>query len=267
MPRKPRLSSGTGIYHVMMRGINHQNIFEDREDHARMLMYMQQLLEQYDEQGNRLPPLCTIYAYCLMSNHIHILLKVHGKEIGDTIKPLAVSYALYFNRKYARSGHLFQDRFKSEPVNDINYFVTLLRYIHQNPLKAGIVPHVADYEWSSWKEYIGEVPPPLCLCATHTVCNRISLEELKGLVETPLADGLQCLDVQEQVRITIGDKDVRQFLLQQYDIAEPLRVQTLDKEQRNQILLSLLGLGAGLRQLSRLTGVTYGIINKLNQRR
>ena len=143
MPRKPRQISGTGIYHVMLRGINRQNIFEDLEDHAQMLMYMQQLIEQYDELGNRLPPLCTIYAYCLMSNHVHILLKVHEKEIGDTIKPLAVSYALYFNRKYSRTGHFFQDRFKSEPVNDITYFVTLLRYIHQNPLKAGIVQHVA----------------------------------------------------------------------------------------------------------------------------
>lgn len=267
MPRQPRQTSETGIYHVMMRGINRQNIFEDLEDHARMLMYMQQLLEQYDEHGNRLPPLCTIYAYCLMSNHVHILLKVHEKEIGDTIKPLAVSYALYFNRKYSRSGHFFQDRFKSEPVNDITYFVTLLRYIHQNPLKAGIVQHVADYEWSSWKEYMGEVPPPLCFCATKTVCNRISMDELKNLVEEPLADGLQCLDVQEQVKITIGDQDIRQFLLQQYNIAEPLKVQTLDKDLRREIILACLDLGAGFRQLSRLTGVPYGVIHRISERR
>ena len=267
MPRKPRLYSGTGIYHVMLRGINRQNIFEDLEDHASMLMYMQQLIEQYDELGNRLPPLCTIYAYCLMSNHVHILLKVHEKEIGDTIKPLAVSYALYFNRKYSRTGHFFQDRFKSEPVNDITYFVTLLRYIHQNPLKAGIVQHVADYEWSSWKEYIGEVPTPLCLCATRAVCNRIPLEELRDLVETPLADELQCLDVQENVRITIGDQDVRQFLLQEYDIAEPLRVQAFEKELRREIVLACLEQGAGFRQLSRLTGVPYGVIHRIFDRK
>ena len=132
MPRQPRTASGTGIYHVMLRGINRQDIFEETEDYVRMLSCMQQMLEQYDDQGNRLPPLCTFYAYCLMSNHVHLLLMVNQEDIGSTIKHLAVMYAIYYNQKYSRSGHVFQDRFKSEPVNDMAYFVTLLRYIHQN---------------------------------------------------------------------------------------------------------------------------------------
>ena len=87
------------------------------------------------------------------------------EDIGSTIKHLAVMYAMYYNQKYSRSGHLFQDRFKSEPVNDMAYFVTLLRYIHQNPTKtkAGMVSKVGDYDWSSWKEYTGEVPGALGL--------------------------------------------------------------------------------------------------------
>ena len=132
MPRQARTASGTGIYHVMLRGINRQDIFEETEDYVRMLSCMQQMLEQYDDQGNRLPPLCTFYAYCLMSNHVHLLLRVNQEDIGSTIKHLAVMYAIYYNQKYSRSGHVFQDRFKSEPVNDMAYFVTLLRYIHQN---------------------------------------------------------------------------------------------------------------------------------------
>ena len=132
MPRQARKESGTGIYHVMLRGINRQDIFEETEDYVRMLSCMQQMLEQYDDQGNRLPPLCTFYAYCLMSNHVHLLLRVNQEDIGSTIKHLAVMYAIYYNQKYSRFGHVFQDRFKSEPVNDMAYFVTLLRYIHQN---------------------------------------------------------------------------------------------------------------------------------------
>ena len=93
------------------------------------------------------------------------------------------------------------------------------------------------------------------------------MDELKDLVETPLADGLQCLDVQEQVRISIGNQDIRQFLLQQYDIAEPLRVQTFDKELRRMIVLACLDLGAGFRQLSRLTGVPYGVIHRIFDRK
>lgn len=93
------------------------------------------------------------------------------------------------------------------------------------------------------------------------------MDELKDLVEEPLADGLQCLDVQEQVRITIGDKDVCQFLLQQYDIPDPLKVQALDKDLRREIILACLDLGAGYRQLSRLTGVPYGVIYRISERR
>ena len=268
MPRQARKESGTGIYHVMLRGINRQDIFEDAEDYMRMLRCMQQMLEQYDDQGNRLPPLCTFYAYCLMSNHVHLLLRVNQEDIGSTIKHLAVMYAMYYNQKYSRSGHLFQDRFKSEPVNDMAYFVTLLRYIHQNPTKtkAGMVSKVGDYDWSSWKEYTGEVPGALGLCATNAILKRMSLDELKELVEAPLDDDVQCLDLDEGVRISVGDREIRQYLLDIYGIADSIKVQEMDKEKRNEIIVCCLERGAGMRQLSRLTGVTYGVINRLRGR-
>lgn len=267
MPRRPRQYSGTGIYHVMLRGINRQDLFEDREDYTRILSCMQQMLEQYDEQGNRQPPLCTFYAYCLMSNHVHLLLRTNGETIGKTIKPLAVTYAMYYNGKYSRSGHVFQDRFKSEPVNDMAYFVTLLRYIHQNPTKAGIVDKVADYQWSSWQEYMGDVPAAACLCATNVVLKRMPFDDLRELVESPLDEDVQCLDLDERVRLTIGDREVRQHLKAMYGIADSIKVQTLEKERRNEIIISCLTLGSGLRQLPRLTGVTYGVINRLQKRK
>ena len=134
MPRQPRQTSGTDIYHVMMRGINRQDIFEDQEDYVRFLTFMQQMLEPLDDLGNHQPSLCTFYAYCLMSNHVHLLLRERTESISISLKRLTVSYAAYYNKRYQRVGHLFQDRFKSEPVNDIEYFVTLLRYVHQNPV-------------------------------------------------------------------------------------------------------------------------------------
>ena len=222
---------------------------------------MQQMLEPLDDLGYRQPPLCTFYAYCLMSNHVHLLIKTHHEDIGATIKHLAVVYAMYFNHKYSRAGHLFQDRFKSEPVNDMAYFTTLLRYIHQNPLKAGIVQNVSDYPWSSWGEYAGSVPPALSLCATNVVLKRMPFSELRELVETPLSDDVMILDIDDNPRVTIGDQEVRQYLLDHFNI------QALDKEQRNQILLALLNLGAGFRQISRITGVPYGVVHRLNSKR
>jgi REP element-mobilizing transposase RayT len=248
MPRQPRIASGTGIYHVMLRGINRQDIFEEKEDYVRMLNCLQQMLEQYDDQGNRLPPLCTFYAYCLMSNHVHLLLKVNQEDIGSTIKHLAVTYAIYYNQKYSRSGHVFQDRFKSEPVNDMAYFVTQLRYIHQNPTKAGLVSKVGDYDWSSWKEYTGELPGAACLCATNVTLKRIPLADLRELIEAPLDDDVQCLDLDETVRVTVGDREARLHLREHYGISDFIKVQTLDKEQRNKIIISCLELGTGLRQ-------------------
>lgn len=93
------------------------------------------------------------------------------------------------------------------------------------------------------------------------------LSDLQELVDAPLSDDMMILDIDDNPRVTIGDQEVRQYLIDHFQISNPLEVQTLDKEERNIIILSLLDLGAGQRQLSRITGVTYGVINKLNKRR
>ena len=153
MPRSARKESGVGIYHVMMRGINRQAIFDDEEDCHRFMDILADLPFQHDDDGNLLPiRTCAIYAWCLMMNHFHLLVMEKDWKIAEVIKSLASSYVFYYNKKNERIGHLFQERFKSEPCNDMEYFTTLLRYIHQNPVKAGIVENAADYEWSSWKQ-------------------------------------------------------------------------------------------------------------------
>lgn len=128
MPRAARKKSNSGIYHIMLRGINRQLIFEDEEDKNRFI----ETLLKYKEQCGYL-----IYAYCLMGNHIHILLKEGKEELTLVLKRIAGSYVYWYNWKYHRSGHLFQDRFKSEPVEDDAYFLTVIRYIHQNPETRG----------------------------------------------------------------------------------------------------------------------------------
>ena len=153
MPRKAREASKTGIYHVMLRGVNRQDIFECEKDFLKFLYLMQRAVFPEDENGKPMPPKLIIYAYCLMPNHVHLLVKEQDIKISDAIKSISVSYAFYFNVKYEHLGHLFQDRFRSETVNDLDYFVTLIRYIHQNPVVAGLVNQVIDYRWSSWCEY------------------------------------------------------------------------------------------------------------------
>lgn len=123
----------------MMCGINHQNIFEEHEDYYQFLNTLDMMAQSYEPDGTPLGRNYILYAYCLMSNHIHLLIREREDTIGMDIKRIASSYVYYYNHKYSRDGHLFRERFKSEMVNDMAYFLTLLRYIHQNPVKAGMV--------------------------------------------------------------------------------------------------------------------------------
>ncbi|MGI5879834.1 MAG: transposase [Syntrophomonadaceae bacterium] len=140
MPRTARKKSETGIYNIIIRGINRQNIFEDDEDRIRFL----ETLDRYKEETG-----CELYAYCLMSNHVHLLVKENDDGLSSFMKRVNGSYAYWYNWKYDHVGHLFQDRFKSEPVDDDTYFLTVIRYIHRNPLTAGMTDGL-EYAWSSY---------------------------------------------------------------------------------------------------------------------
>ena len=98
MARQLRKKSGTGIYHVMVRGINRQDIFEDEEDYLQMVSILRALSDRHDEQGLRLPPLSIFYAYCLMSNHLHLLLREQEEEVSDVVKRIGVTYATISTR-------------------------------------------------------------------------------------------------------------------------------------------------------------------------
>ena len=128
-----------------------------------------------------------------MSNHFHLLFHAKNDTVGNIVKRIASSYVYYFNRKYGRDGHLFKERFRSEPCEDWAYFVTLLRYIHQNPVKAGMVNRVSEYEFTSWHEYLGGTDF-FPLCNVNAVLGRISMDELTALVDAPLDNDVCCID-------------------------------------------------------------------------
>ena len=144
MPRQARKESGSGIYHVMLRGVNRQVIFQDDEDRIRFLTVLKHVKA---DSGFRL------HAFCLMPNHVHLLMEPAGEPLGIIFKRIGVSYAGWYNKKYDRVGHLFQDRFRSENVETDRYYMTALRYILWNPVKAGMVPAPGMYRWSSYLAY------------------------------------------------------------------------------------------------------------------
>lgn len=124
----------------MVRGVNRDAIFLDDEDHRAFL----DVLGTVKGLSG-----CAILAYCLMHNHAHLVLRTDGETIGQTMKRIGVRYAGWFNRKHQRVGHLFQDRFRSRPVEDDAYFITLVRYVWNNPVRAGLCVTPSDYLWNS----------------------------------------------------------------------------------------------------------------------
>ncbi len=130
MPRQQRSKSKSGYYHIMIRGNERKNIFLDEQDKSRFVEILNDKKKSVSFY---------LQAFCLMDNHVHLMISEGVDDIARVMKRITVSYVYYFNKKYKRIGHLFQDRFRSEVVEDDNYVLSLARYIHQNPVKAGIV--------------------------------------------------------------------------------------------------------------------------------
>ncbi|NMD42744.1 MAG: transposase [Firmicutes bacterium] len=152
MPRKNRIISSSKIYHIVSRGNEKKPIFLDTGDYNHFINILGK------KQGDKL---FAIYAYCLMPNHYHLLLNEGENRISSIMSAINTTYAIYFNKKYNRVGHLFQGRFKSEAIEDESYFLTATRYIHNNPVSANLVDDIAQYPWSSYRSYLQDGPDKL----------------------------------------------------------------------------------------------------------
>jgi len=253
MPRKPRKKSQSGIYHILMRGINRQVIFEDEDDYSCFL----QILGKYKK-----PCGYEVYAYCLMGNHIHILLKEGQEPLEKVMRRIGGSFVYRYNTKYERIGPLFQDRFKSEAIENDRYFLTVLRYIHQNPVKAGIVEKPEHYKWSSMAEYMGKlgiVDTAFALSFFGEEKEK-AREALRQFCEVENDDC--CLDL-EQIKM-LSDKEAKDLILKVCRIQNPFELQNLEKSHRNELLKELKEkYNLSIRQISRLTGINRGIVLRI----
>lgn len=248
MPRKAREKSESGIYHIMLRGINQQLIFEDEEDNRKYLEILKdcKAVSEYK-----------LFAYCLMGNHIHILLKVEKESLEQIFKRVGGKFVYWYNGKYKRAGHLFQDRFKSEPVDDDRYFLTVIRYIHQNPIKANKVKKVSEYVYSSYNEYIN--PENDQLIDMDFVLDIIDKEEFIRFNNEYNED--KCLELEESgYRVT--DEQAKKVILKLTKCHNSAEFQELDIKMRDKCLKKLKEKGLSIRQISRLTGVSFGVVRK-----
>ena len=147
LPRQKRKLGISKIYHIIARGNERKDILLDDEDKNKFI----QIIANKKRKNEYI-----LYAYCLMSNHLHLLIKEQEDNISRIMRRINTAYAYYFNKKYNRVGHVFQNRFRSEPVENDRYLISLLRYIHNNPVKAKIAHQPYQYKWSSYLLYLKE---------------------------------------------------------------------------------------------------------------
>ena len=146
MARKPRIEYPRAFFHIIVRGNNREDIFRDSADYLR---YLEKLVYFCGEGGT------TLYAYCLMPNHVHLLCEMGKVSLSKVLQRFHTWYTGYFNRRYDRVGHVFQGRYKAILCDKDAYLMELVRYIHLNPARAGLVQRPQDYMWSSHGIYMG----------------------------------------------------------------------------------------------------------------
>lgn len=238
----------------MSRGINRQVIFEDEEDYEKMLQIVKDCKEKSGFQ---------LFAYCFMENHIHLLIKVENDGIEKIFKRLGVRYVYWYNFKYGRVGHLFQDRYKSEPIEDDQYFLTVLGYIHQNPVKSGVCKKAEEYKWSSYREYCGEqgiTDVEYALKLFH----EDKEEAIKEFIQYSTKENADlCLDIEAAQSSRLSDKEAQEIIKSICRVKNASEVQKFDPEKRNQCLAAMKVRGLSIRQISRLTGISFGVVRKI----
>ena len=243
MPRTARILSETGYMHIYTRGNGKQILFEDRNDY----IYYLELLRRLSHETN-----VSICAFCLMENHTHLLIHDKNGHISQFMKILNMTYTMYFNRKYKKTGHLFDGRFKSVPIESEEYLLTVFRYVLNNPKQAKICP-TEKYLWSSYTRY----GKPESFVDTSIFQELIGdqkdydaflNEEIRFL---PELEGYPC-----------DDNWAKMIIRTELHIESGTVLQSYNLEARNDALRLLRKRGLTFRQIERLTGIPRGVIEQ-----
>lgn len=255
MARVPRVFCESRVYHVVLRGNGRKIIFQEDVDYFIFRKLMFSLARRYG---------ATIFTYCLMDNHVHILLKC--EDLSKYMHDLGSGYASIYNSRYSFEGHLFQERFFSAPVTSERYFFCALRYILHNPETAGICSW-EDYRFSNAKSFLSIRLSDSAWSLARVVGGPSALQDfLKDEDEDDAALKYEP-DIHKRHPDSEARKSVNQFLQawnEEHADKPPLTLAdfpSVDKSTRNILLKKLLGLGIPSRQLSRITGIGRYIVD------
>jgi len=256
VPRRAREKSDNGIYHIILRGNSRQEIFHDDEDFIRFI----ETLNRYKTKTNM-----KVHGWCLMNNHVHLLLEKGEEELSATMKRIGVSFVWFYNRKYETTGHLFQDRFKSEIIDSDKYLLTVIRYIHQNPVKARLVKNPVDWKWSSCPGYYGEKTLYANLLDSDLILGMFAEDRNTAIREfiefNEAVNDDKCLedDIKRRLKDEEAIEEIKKVMVG-FNLVE---IKSLPKEQRDEILSRIKKIeGITQRQAARILGISPNLIFK-----
>ena len=229
----------------MNHGVGTIAIFGDDADRRYFIKLLKEHLQAHAGKA---------HAWCLMTNHFHLLVEMPLSDLSEFMRNLTSEYAARFNQKYQRKGHLFMQRFKSEPVENEAYFITVVRYIHQNPVKAGI-SRTCEYRWSSYREYAhGERK----LCSTALVISMFGGVSWLILYHNELVDADECLSAEPRHRMSDGE--VAKLVRRAFRRLGVFSISGVMKSKRDVVIRKLLADGVPVNQLARVLGVGRAVV-------
>ena len=252
MPRKPRIEI-PGFYHIINRGVEQRAVFKENGDYKYFLEQLSNLSKNFN---------ITIHNYCLMNNHYHLLIETREENLSKFMRQLNGIYAIYFNKKYKRSGHLWQGRFKSWYVTDEAYLYTIILYIEQNPLKAKIVKNLIDYPYSSCHYFLDQ-DTPLFLKDSWIVKNYKDDKEaikvfLNSIVDTSVLQELKTAS--SLIEAPNIDKKPNEEKLTK------ILLKSKDTKERNKLIVECYAQGYSQHMMAKILGLNQATVNRVIKR-
>ena len=277
MAREARLLGTSGYMHIYSRGVNKQDIFYKARDYR---FFLETLSDLSQEMG------FDVIAYCLMPNHYHLVIYDADRRFSTIVKRLSISYSMHFNICYSRTGPLFQGRFGGKPIEDLRYLLTVVRYVHMNPQRAGIC-RMSDYKWSSYTEYLhscvsGTADPgtvgsgtvnsrivdsgqnahgKVGICNVDTVLNLFGgVKEFEDFHTIEDFDSHRELEGSE-----LSDEDAIKIVCDVIQEDNPAAISNYSKKLRDNAIREIRELGVRNKQLSRVTGLSIYVVQHVHK--
>jgi putative transposase len=249
MPRRLRIES-LGYHHVYNRGVAKGKVFEDERDKAKFIEFLASVAREYK---------FNIHSFCLMDNHYHILIENTRENLSSGMRQLNAQYASYFNKRHARVGHLWQDRFKSWYVLDQSYLFTLFKYIESNPVKAKMTQAIGAYMYCATYSILRDAVPPFL--QNSFVLREYNTSEFLALLGAPMSEAeRQAIDAFHQTRYKHEEGFVQEVHKEKLD---DYFLHVTNKSERNEAIRKAYEDGYTKSELARKVILSVAGVSKI----